>query len=39
MLAHLVASRDTLGVNRRCDVHKVALFRCNIARVWRTFVA
>ena len=38
MLADLVASRATLGVNRRCDVHKVASFRCAIARAWRQIV-
>ncbi len=39
MLANLVASRETLGVNRRCDVHEVAVFRCLVARVWRSLVA
>lgn len=36
MLANLVASRETLGVNRRCDVHEFASVRCTLGRFFRT---
>ncbi|SNY91546.1 hypothetical protein SAMN04515647_1774 [Cohaesibacter sp. ES.047] len=35
MLADLVLSRETLGVNRRCDVHKHAIVRQSFMRLWR----
>lgn len=37
MLANLVASREALGVRRRCDVHEVASFRCSFARLFRAW--
>jgi hypothetical protein len=38
MLANLVASREALGVRRRCDVHEVASFRCLVARFFRSWL-
>ncbi len=39
MLVDLMVSRETLGVRRRCDVHRFAQLRCYLARVFKDFSA